>query len=119
LNSNGEIEEFERPRTIPDDFIYDPEINGWCPPGECDFDLEAFERRVQKTIQEVRRLPPIPKEQLQVPAWVLSKSRQRRKSPAPKRDSRQRTLFSDDDDPAAYIVRLRVDVIRHQHRRSG
>lgn len=44
-----------RPRTIPDDFIWDPEEQAWYPPGEpTNWDQEAFSRELQETIRKVR-----------------------------------------------------------------
>jgi hypothetical protein len=55
LNSNGEIEEWERPRTIPDDFIYDPETNSYYAPGEpSTYDAEAEFREIKKFREECR-----------------------------------------------------------------
>ena len=42
-----------RPRTIPDDFIWDPEVQAWYPPGEpSNFDLAAFSRNLDQVIAE-------------------------------------------------------------------
>ena len=53
--ANGEIEEWERPATIPDDFIYDPEMNAYYPPGEpTTYDAEAELREIKKLREECR-----------------------------------------------------------------
>jgi hypothetical protein len=96
--SNGEIEEWERPRTIPDDFIYDPETHSYYAPGEVStFDAEAFHQETMRIIEEVRREPPIPPEKLRVPPGTLDVPPAWRKSLG---GERQRDLFSDlsDDD---------------------
>lgn len=44
-----------RGRSIPDDFIWDPETQAWYAPGEpCTWDNEAHSRRLEETIREVR-----------------------------------------------------------------
>lgn len=49
---SGEVEEWERTSTIPDDFIYDPETHSYYPPGEpTTFDAEAWMR----DFEEARR----------------------------------------------------------------
>ena len=59
LLPNGEIEEWERAATIPDDFIYDPEINAYYPPGEATvFDVEAWRREFDRDREERHRNPP-------------------------------------------------------------
>lgn len=61
-----------RPRTIPDDFIWDPEYQAWFPPGTpCDLGLEAWRRDFEQTLEEIRKLPPIPPEKLRVPPGTL------------------------------------------------
>jgi hypothetical protein len=53
---NGEIEEWERPRTIPDDFIYDPEINAYYPPGEpSNWSVAEWEKEFE---EEWKDVPP-------------------------------------------------------------
>jgi hypothetical protein len=61
-----------RPRTIPDDFLWDPEAQAWYPPGTpSEFDLEAWRRNFEQTLEEIRKLPPIPPEKLRVPPGTL------------------------------------------------
>jgi hypothetical protein len=56
---SGEIKEWERPATIPDDFIYDPEIDAYYPPGEATtFDWETWRREFDLEREERRRNPP-------------------------------------------------------------
>lgn len=45
-----------RGRSIPDDFIWDPELQAWYPPpGEpSNWDQEAFSRELEETIRKVR-----------------------------------------------------------------
>jgi hypothetical protein len=44
-----------RGRSIPDDFICDPETQAWYAPGEpSNWDQAAFSRRLQQTIREER-----------------------------------------------------------------
>lgn len=46
---NGEVKEWERPATIPDDFIYDPEVDGYYPAGEpSGWDAEAALRKLRE-----------------------------------------------------------------------
>lgn len=87
-----------RPKTIPDDFIWDAEGEYWYPPGEpCRFDHEAYSRELDKTIEEVKREPPIPEEELWI-TWVPEAPAKRRKQ---RRD--EPDLFSnlpEDADPS-------------------
>ena len=115
LNSNGEIEEWERPGTIPDDFIYDPETHSYYASGEPSmYNAQEAMRELLKTIEEIRREPPIPVEQLQVPAGTLDVPPAWRKSlrRMPERE-RQRDLFTgliEDDDPGPAIQQsTRID----------
>src|SRR4051794_9147627 len=56
---NGEIREWERAATIPDDFIYDPELDAYYAPGEgTTFDKEAWQREFDRDMEERRRNPP-------------------------------------------------------------
>lgn len=54
--STGDYEpEPPRPRTIPDDFIWDPPTQSWYPPGEpSNWDQAAFDRELAETIRRVR-----------------------------------------------------------------
>ncbi len=100
LNSKGEIEEWERARTIPDDFIYDPVTHAYYAPGEpTEFDAEAFSQSIREIVEERRNAPPIPPEKLRVPAGTLSDPAKRRKSLGVERG----LLFdlSDDEDTPA------------------
>jgi hypothetical protein len=104
---NGEVEEWERGRSTPEDFIYDPETDAYYAPGNepgapstgYAERLREDEERAAKYLEELRSKPRLPN--IVIPDWVFAKSRERQKAktPAPKRDSRQRTLFSDDDEP--------------------
>lgn len=109
VNSNGEIEEWERPKTIPDDFIYDPELDGYLAPGE-PADLtggETFEEfcaRIDKIVAEGREEggPHL------ISADELFAGRQRNSPPVRRRSPKatnpaQRDLFSDltDEEDAA------------------
>lgn len=101
LLSNGEIEEWDRPITIPDDFIYDPVSHSYYAPGEpSSFDVEAFSQSIREIVEERRRAPPIPREQLLVPAGTLHVPPSRRKSLGGRQEERQRGLFDDEDAPA-------------------
>ncbi|MGI8604672.1 MAG: hypothetical protein ACR2OZ_17000 [Verrucomicrobiales bacterium] len=43
-----------RPRSIPDDFIWDPEVEAWYPPGEpTEFDAEASLRELQEICKRI------------------------------------------------------------------
>lgn len=95
-----------RPPDVPPEAVWDPELHAWLAPGEpkCD-DWVAWQRDFDKLREELRREPPIPKEQLRVPPGTLDVPPEWRKSlramPDGKRE-RQRDLFSglsDDDDP--------------------
>lgn len=90
-----------RPKTIPDDFIWDPELQAWYAPGEpAPFDMEAWRRDFDKLREELRRQPPIPPEKLKVPPGTLDVPPAWRKSLG----GNERDLFSDlsedDEDPA-------------------
>src|SRR5207247_710648 len=88
LNSNGEVEEWERPRTIPDDFIYDPETDAYYAPGEpSPFDVDAWMRDVEKELEEIRRQPPVPPEAVKI-SDVFAVPAARRKPRSPKHASR-------------------------------
>jgi hypothetical protein len=52
---NGEVEEWERVSTIPDDFIYDPETDAYYAPGEPSYD--DAEERSKELQQIIRELP--------------------------------------------------------------
>lgn len=105
LNSKGEIEEWERARTIPDDFIYDPETNSYYAPGEpCTVDFEERRRRTDKIIEEVRREYPIPRQRIKVPFKLVKSSSRRKLTPQKEKPEQgQRDLFSDlvDDNDVA------------------
>ncbi|HEX5270113.1 MAG TPA: hypothetical protein VFW33_06500 [Gemmataceae bacterium] len=61
-----------RPRNLPDDLIWDPELEAWIQSGEATpFDHEAWERKFAQHQEEHRREPPIPPEKLRVPPGVL------------------------------------------------
>ena len=50
--SNGDKEPV-RPRSIPADFIWDPEFKAWFAPGEpSTYDAEAFRRNLEKILAE-------------------------------------------------------------------
>lgn len=55
-SSTSEYEpEPPRPKTIPDDFIWDPPTQAWYAPGEpSDFDAAASRRELQEIIRQVR-----------------------------------------------------------------
>jgi hypothetical protein len=102
LNSNGEVEEWERPRTIPDDFIYDPETNAYYAPGEpCTSNPQEELEKLQEVIEGIRWEGPhlISVDELRAagaldvpPAW--------RKSLGGQRDQRDLLSgLSGDDDP--------------------
>jgi len=59
---NGEIEEWERISTIPDDFIYDPEEHSYYPPGEgvtWDFEGDLLKiKEARRRREESREYPP-------------------------------------------------------------
>ena len=81
-----------RPRSIPDDFIWDPELEAWYQPGEATpFDIEALRRRIQQTIEENSKDPPIPPEKLRVPPGILDVPPSWRKSLG----GEERDLFSE------------------------
>ncbi len=98
---NGEVEEWERPATIPDDFIYDPEENAYYPPGEpSGWDMEAWLREFREELanrsEEERRKGLISVDRLRA-AGALDVPAAWRKSLGAERD-----LFTDlveEDDP--------------------
>ena len=95
LNSNGEIEEWERPKTIPDDFIYDPEGDCYYPPGEpsgwdAEADLREFREELNNRSEEERRKGLISVDQLRA-AGALDVPPSWRKSLG----GQERDLFSD------------------------
>jgi hypothetical protein len=48
-STSGDNNEPERPKTIPDDFIWDPENECWYPPGEpSTFDVAAWLRQFEE-----------------------------------------------------------------------
>lgn len=104
---NGEVEEWERARSIPDDFIYDPEADAYFAPGNepgapKTNDIEALTQRIRDTIAEIRSRPRIPQDQVpKIPPGLLDKSKRRRQTKPRERDTRQRTLFGEDDDAPA------------------
>lgn len=58
-SASDKAKEPPRPRTVPDDFIWDPELQAWYAPGEPgDFDVEAWRRNFQKLCEELRDAPP-------------------------------------------------------------
>ena|SRR5579872_4140027 len=80
-----------RPRTIPADFIWDPETESWYAPGTpVNWDMEAEREETNRIIEEARRLPPIPPEKLRVPPGTLDVPPAWRKSLGEERD-----LFSE------------------------
>lgn len=101
LNANGEIEEWERSPTIPDDFIYDPELHAYHAPGEPSyFDVEAIRREIAQIREERLRRPPPPEGEPR-PRFVIDLSPPPRK-PRRKTNPQQRDLFADlpgDDEP--------------------
>jgi hypothetical protein len=86
------------PPTIPADFTFDEELQSWIPPGEpSNYDAQAEHEKTLRIIEKVRAEPPIPPEELIVPAGVLDVPASWRKSL-----SEERNLFSDvseDGDP--------------------
>lgn len=52
---NGEVEEWERCATIPEDFIYDPDTDAYFAPGEPGYD--DAEERLKELQQIIRELP--------------------------------------------------------------
>lgn len=100
-DSNGElIEEWERPRTIPDDFIYFSEDDSYYPPGHyCKINREL--RRDQPVLAELPPDDPLLTEE-EPPAVVVLKltpRKQKRRGGKPDHPQ-QRTLFSDLEDDA-------------------
>jgi len=90
-STSNDKKEPPRNRTVPADFIWDPETESWSPPGEVgDFDADAWLRDFQKLREELRNAPPIPEEQLRVPPGTLDVPPAWRKSLGGDRD-----LFSD------------------------
>jgi len=78
---NGEVEEWERGPTIPDDFIYDPVDHSYYPPGEpTEWNSEVYEENVRRFFEERRNAPPIPRPQSRLPAGTLKGPSKRRKS---------------------------------------
>lgn len=89
-----------RPKTIPDDFIWDPEIEAWYPPGEpSGWDAEAWTREFQEEMnnlsEEDRRGGLISVDELRA-AGALDVPPARRKSLGTERDLLP-GLFGDDD----------------------
>lgn len=99
-NNNNEP---PRPKTIPDDFIWDPETEGWYPPGEpSGWDVEAWMREFREELdnlsEEERRKGLISVDELRA-AGALDVPAAWRKSLGEERD-----LFSElteDDDSAS------------------
>src|SRR5205823_5303648 len=94
---NGQVEEWERTPTIPDDFIYDPVTHSYSAPGEpTEWNAEVYEENVRRYLEERAGAPPTPEEQQPVPAGTLGGTAKRRKSRSggPKQ---QLGLFDDED----------------------
>lgn len=110
---NGEVEEWERPGTIPDDFIYDPETHSYYPPGErTKFDVEAWMREFKEEMsnesEEERRKGLISVDVLRAagaldvpPSWrkSLGGGRNLRRNDLEQRDLFSALLDNDDLDP--------------------
>jgi hypothetical protein len=98
-STSGKDKEPPRPRTVPDDFFWDPKLQAWYPPGEpSDFDVEAFHQETMRIIEEVRNQLPIPAEQLRVPPGTLDVPPAWRKSLGEDCDLFSE-LIEDDEDP--------------------
>ena len=107
-STSAKGEEPPRPRTVPFDFIWDPEAQAWYPPGTpSNFDLEAWRRNFEQTLEELRKLPPTPPEKLRVPPGTLDVPPAWRKSLGQERD-----LFSEmlDEDTSGPEKRRAVEV---------
>lgn len=101
LKPNGEVEEWERPATIPDDFIYDPEVDGYYPSGEgSKWDAAAWLREFNEEKKGYECGKLISADEFRA-ACARYASSSRRKSPT--KSQPQRDLFSDlvDDDDEA------------------
>lgn len=116
VNSDGEIEEWERPRTIPDDFTYDPVRDAYLPPGEYadESQFEGFEEFCAEIDKIVAEMKAEGKSYLvsadEVRAWkaagtgesastgAASPSSKSRKKAKTRPDERQRDLFADLED---------------------
>ena len=97
-NSGDDTKEPPRPRTIPDDFLWDEQVQGWYPPGEpSTYDHEAWRRE----FEEMRRRGDfgqgglISRDEL-LAAGALNVSRGKRKTLGGERD--HLPLFPDDDE---------------------
>ena len=103
-STSKDDDEPPRPRTIPDDFIWDSEIQGWYPPGEpSTYDAKA---EFEKMKEELSRRSPEERRK-RVIKVTLPSGGLRNKSELPKRQKSlgrkkpvERDLFSDlvDDD---------------------
>lgn len=110
---NGEIEEWERGKSTPDDFIYDPETDAYYAPGEpADLSggetFEEFCEKIRKIREEMRNNPgPHLITADEVRAWkaaaTASPVQKSRRKPKAQPNDRQRDLFADlrNDDDAA------------------
>jgi len=94
---NGEIEEWERGRSTPDDFIYDPETNCYYAPGEPYY---WKEHKTEKELQEIAEYWRLYEEREAAKAREESLRRESAAGAQPKR-SQQPTLFADPEDDVA------------------
>ena len=97
-SNSGDSNEPPRPKTIPDDFLWDPVEQGWYAPGEpSNYDHEAWRRE----FEEARRRGDfgqgglISRDEL-LAAGALNVSRGKRKKLGVERD--HLPLFPDDDE---------------------
>jgi hypothetical protein len=96
-STSGDRKEPVRPSTIPDDFIWDPEIEAWYAPGEpSGFDVEAWMRDFNNLPEEVRRGGLITRDQLLAAGALDCPPEWRKSLGGGKREVLP--LFPDDDD---------------------
>jgi hypothetical protein len=103
---SGEVEEWERNPTIPDDFIYDPEEHAYYPPGEpVTWDIEADMREFEEARRrgDFRDGDLVAAEMKLRAAGALRKPGKRHKSSGVKSPSakpqRQLDLFGEEETP--------------------
>jgi hypothetical protein len=101
---NGEVEEWERTSTIPDDFIYDPETHSYYPPGEpVTWDIAAEMRDFEEARQRGDFKTNFTEEELQLNWTPRQRAKGRKSLGGGAKKKEQLELFSglsDDDSDA-------------------
>ncbi len=99
---NGEVKEWERGPSIPDDFIYDPEADAYYPPGEPSmYDAAAASRELQEVLKQERRGGLISRDQLLAAKALITPDKRRKTlggGPQRKMDLFDAMLKGDDAD---------------------